>query len=507
MKDPTELKDRKVSENLQLSRKDIRTLLAESTDLIEREFSLKTPSGRKGTLFYYDGLVNVTVVQTGILERLLRHEGPVSCLEELQEQIMTATDAKRVATYGEAAEGMFAGLTLLLLDGCSEAMLLNTIGGEIRSVSEPAAEPTIKGPRDSFTEVLRTNTALVRRRLHNPMFRLDETKVGSRTSTLINIGYIEGLVKKGLVEEIKRRLDAISIDSVLDSGYLEELMDDARFSPFVTTQSTERPDKVAAALLEGRAAIFVDNTPYVLIVPATFWQFIQASDDYYSRYYVGSFFRLLRFAAFITSLVLPSIYVLVSSFHHEMMPTALALTIASGREVVPFPVLFEVLLMEFFFELMREAGLRMPRPIGSAVSIVGSLVIGQAAVQAGVVGSFAVIVVAVTGISSFAVPNYAISFSLRITRFPLLIASGTMGLLGFGSVMMLLFIHLLSLKSFGEPYMAPLTPFRPAEQKDIIFRIPWWGLKSRPSMAQGDPYRQDKQFKPEPKEEPESESN
>lgn len=508
MSDPAGIKESKIADAIEQSRKDVRTFLVESVDLIEREFVLQAPPGRKGVLFYYDGLVNSTVVQTGILEMLLRHdEGCADTLAALQEKVMTATDGKRVATYGEAAEGMFAGLTLLLLDGCGEAMLLNTIGGEVRSISEPSAEPTIRGPRDSFTEILRTNTALVRRRLHNPMFRLEETKVGRRTSTLLNIGYIEGLVKKDLVQEIKRRLDNIKIDSIVGSGYIEELIDDAPFSPFVTIQATERPDKVAAALLEGRAAIFVDNTPYVLIMPVTFWSFIQASDDYYNRYYVGSFFRMLRIAALITSLVLPSIYVLVSSFHHEMMPTALALTIASGREVVPFPVLFEVLLMEFFFELMREAGLRMPRPIGSAVSIVGSLVIGQAAVQAGVVGPFAVIIVAVTGIASFSVPNYALSFSLRITRFPLLIASGTLGLLGFGSVLLVLLLHMLSLKSFGEPYMAPLSPFRPNEQKDIILRIPWWSMKRRPLMAQGDPYRQPKDSKPKPQKNPESEQS
>ncbi|WP_438448898.1 spore germination protein [Gorillibacterium sp. sgz5001074] len=487
-----------LSDSLEKNRKSIRKLLGQSVDLVEREFALRKPEDKKGCLYYFDGLADGKVVQNGILEPLHRYEEDVSSLQILQESVVNTTDFKRITTLEQASEGMFAGLTLLLLDGSKEALLLNTIGGPVRSIDEPSTEPVIRGPRDGFTEIIRTNTALLRRRLHNPNLRIDETKVGRKTHTLVNIAYIEGLVKEGLVDEIKRRLDSIDMDSVIGSGYIEEMIDDEPLSPFVTTQATERPDKVAACLLEGRAAIFVDGTPFTLIVPATFWMFIQASDDYYSRYYVGSFFRLLRLAALIISLTLPSIYVLVASFHQEMMPTALALTIAAGREVVPFPVLFEVLLMELFFELMREAGLRMPRPIGSAVSIVGSLVIGQAAVQAGIVGTFAVIVVAVTGIASFSVPNYAISFSVRITRFPLLIASGTMGLLGFGGVLVIMLLHILSLKSFGQPYMEPLSPFRPSEQKDIILRMPWWTMKKRPWLSQGDPNRMRKGAMPGP---------
>jgi spore germination protein KA len=283
---------------------------------------------------------------------------------------------------------------------------------------------------------------------------------------------------------VMQRLTRIRIDAILESGYIEELIEDSPMSPFATVESTERPDKVASALLEGRVAIFVDNTPFVLIVPTFFWQFLQASDDYYSRYWVGSFFRIVRYIAFIVSFTFPSIYVMLVSFHHEMIPTGLALTIASGKDVVPFPVLFEALLMEIAFELMREAGLRMPKPIGQAVSIVGSLIIGQAAVQAGLVSPFMVIVVAVTGISSFAIPNYAASFSIRLIRFPLLLASGWFGLLGFATVFILVVLHALSIRSFGEPYLAPASPFRPTDQKDILLRMPWWSMDRQLSIAE-----------------------
>lgn len=231
-------------------------------------------------------------------------------------------------------------------------------------------------------------------------------------------------------------------------------------------------------------AIFVDNTPFVLIVPVYFWQFLQAPDDYYSHYSIGSFFRLIRFSALLISLTLPSFYVMLVSFHQEMIPTTLALSIASGREIVPFPVLVEVLIMEFVFELMRESGLRMPKAIGQAVSIVGALVIGQAAVQAGLVSPLMVIVVALTGISSFVIPNYGTSMGIRLLRFPILIASGLLGLLGFAAAFTILLIHALSIRSFGEPYFAPIIPFHPSELKDFAIRMPWWTMKKRPRFAQ-----------------------
>lgn len=257
--------------------------------------------------------------------------------------------------------------------------------------------------------------------------------------------------------------------------------------------------------MEGRVAIFVDNTPFVLVVPAYFWEFFQASDDYYSGFLAGSFFRIIRYIAFILSLTLPSIYVMLISFHQEMIPTELALTIASGREVIPFPVLLEALIMEIAFELMQEAGLRMPKPVGQAVSIVGSLVIGQAAVQAGIVSPFMVILVAITGIASFAIPNYSASFSIRLIRFPLLIASGTLGLMGFSAVFTILAVHALSIRSFGEPYLAPATPFQPTDQKDIVLRFPWWKMDKQPKLAEGEEKREQNDIMPEPPEQnPES---
>lgn len=476
----------------------VEVILGKAVDLVVREFTPLSSSAPIGTLLYLDGMVNNQMIQSSIIEPLLLTHVQIRSVEDLEQRVLQHLAGHVVSNIEEAVDGILEGNTMLFLEGSTHALVLSTIGGEQRAIDEPVTESVIRGPRDGFTEQIRTNTALVRRRIRDPQFRLLEMKIGDKTKTTVNIVFIEGTVKKNLVNEIKSRLDKIKVDSILESSYIEELISDAPLSPFITTQATERPDKVAASLLEGRAAIFVDNTPFVILAPATFWQCLQASDDYYTNFYTGSFFRLVRLTALIISMMFSSIFVLVSSFHQELMPTSLALTIAAGREVVPFPVLIEVLIMELSFELMREAGLRLPRPFGSAVSIVGSLVIGQTAVQAGLVGTFAVIVVAVTGIASFVLPNYEMSVALRLARFPLLIASGTLGLLGFGGVIMIIILHMVSLRSFGEPYLAPVFPFRPGDQKDIFIRMPWWRMKNRPTFAQGDPSRQADHIKPSP---------
>ncbi|MGC5326920.1 spore germination protein [Brevibacillus sp. SYSU BS000544] len=499
-----ELLHRDFDPELQKNKETLREILNESADLVKREFVFHGKSDVPGICLFVDGLVDSKQIDTALkslvlyAEELDQHVHEEADLEAIRLHILTKPSAMTVRSFKEAIEAILSGDTLILLDGCEKGLLFSSRQWEKRGVEEPPSETVIRGPRDGFTENIRVNTSLVRRRIKDPALRIESMKVGKKSRTDINIAYIKGTVKEGLVDEVTNRLQRIKIDAVLESGYIEELIEDAPLSPLPTIQSTERPDKVAAALLEGRVAIFVDNTPFVLIVPTSFWQYIQATDDYYSRYWVGSFFRLIRYFALAISLTLPSIYVLLATFHQEMIPTTLALTIASGREVVPFPALFEAVVMELVFELMREAGLRMPKQIGSAISIVGSLVIGQAAVQAGIVGPTILIIVAITAIASFAIPNYAASFSIRILRFPLLLASGTMGLVGFGSVFSIIILHALSIRSFGESYLAPATPFRPSDQKDILLRLPWWSLTKLPQMAEGDEQRMGDNQMPKP---------
>lgn len=465
-------------------------ILGESADIVRRDLQCGGTGGVPGVLYFVDGLVDERQLEEGILRPLVGLND-ASFLRNVEADDQTVIDRllihssiSAVDTYQKAVESLLSGDAVLWLDQYASAFVISVRGGDKRSIEEPQTESILRGPRDGFTEHIRTNTALIRRRIKDPSLRIESIIIGERTRTDVNIAYIADLVKPGLVKEVYKRLQRIEIDAVLESGYIEELIEDAPLSPFPTLLGTERPDRVAAGLLEGRLAVLVDNTPFVLLMPTYFWEFFHASDDYYMRYIAGSFFRLIRYLALFISLTLSSLYVLLVSFHQEMIPTQLALTIAAGRESVPFPVLVEVLVMETAFELMREAGIRMPKPVGQAASIVGSLVIGQAAVQAGIVSPIMVIIIAISGISSFVIPNFSASFSIRLMRIPLIIASGTLGLLGFLIVLFMMSVHLLSLRSFGEPYLAPSVPFRPNDQKDSLFRFPWWSMKTRPQMAQ-----------------------
>ena len=322
------------------------------------------------------------------------------------------------------------------------------------------AEGGIRGSREGFIESLQVNTSLLRRIIKSPALKLQSMKIGKYTKTNVVVAYIDGLVDQTLIEEITNRLQRIEIDGILESGYIEEMIEDNPYSPFPQLLATERPDVACAHLLEGRAVILVEGTPFTLIAPISFFSLIQSHEDYYNRFMVGSLIRWLRYVFLGISLLLPSLYVAVLTFHQEMVPTALMLSVAASREAVPFPAIVEALIMEITFEALREAGVRLPKQIGSAVSIVGALVIGQASVQAGLVSAPMVIVVAITGIASFMIPRYATGIAIRMLRFPIILLAGTLGLLGIMMGIIAIVIHLCSLRSFGVPYLAPLAPLK-----------------------------------------------
>lgn len=309
---------------------------------------------------------------------------------------------------------------------------------------------------------------------------MEQKTVGRLSKTDLVITYIEGIAEDSLIQEIHDRIDRIDIDAIVESGYIEELIDDNPFSVFPLVGHTERPDRVVGNLLEGNVGIIIDNTPFCLIAPQTFFQLIQSPEDYYQRYITASFIRMLRYLNLIISLLLPSIYIAVTTFHQEMLPTSLLLSLAAAREATPFPALIEALMMEIAFEGLREAGVRLPRAVGSAVSIVGALVIGQAAVEAGIVSSPMVIIVATTGIASFIIPGYEQANSIRILRFPMMFLAGFMGLYGIFLGVLILQIYILRLRSFGVSYFSPVAPLEVSNLKDIFVRAPWWAMKRRP---------------------------
>ena len=354
---------------------------------------------------------------------------------------------------------------------------------EKRAIEIPAAERVIRGPREGFVEALGVNTSLIRRRIKSPDLKLISMEIGRYTKTKVVIAYIEGIADKTLIEEVNTRLKRIDIDGILESGMIEEFIEDNPYSPFPQVLATERPDVVTANLLEGRAAILVDGTPFSMVIPTTLYSLLQASEDYYARFIMATAVRWLRYLFVVISLLLPSLYVAVITYHHEMVPTTLLISMAASREQVPFPALVEALMMEVTFEALREAGLRLPQQVGSAVSIVGALVIGEAAVSAGIVSAPMVIVVSITGIASFTIPRFPLAFALRMLRFPMILLAGTLGLLGIMLGIITIVIHLCTLRSFGVPYLSPMAPMKTQDLKDVLIRAPWWRLKTRPHLT------------------------
>lgn len=485
----------------------IQSEMGNSGDIAIREFSVDTV---KGFAVYIDGLSNNQMISDFFLGLIVHEEAHVHG-DPFQFMVEKATGLGNLQTihnWNEVYDSLLSGNTLLFVDGFDQAVSVETKGWDKRAISEPTTQLSIRGPKDSFTETFRTNTALIRRRIKSPNLWLETMKIGRVTQTDIGLMYIKGIAKNKIVEEVKKRLKRIDIDGILGSGYIEQFIEDKTMSTFPTTYMTERPDVVASQLLEGRVAIIVDGTPFLVTVPALFIQFFQAPDDYYFRFDIASGLRLLRLQSFFIALLAPSMFIAATTFHQEMIPTQMAIAIAAQRENVPFPAFVEALAMEVTFELLREAGLRLPRAVGQAVSIVGALVIGQAAVQAGLVSPFMVIVVSMTAIANFATPSFPMAISARLIRFFLMTLASFLGFFGIMLGMLGMIIHLCSLRSFGVPYMSPLAPFSLKHQQDTIFRFPIFTLKERPPfMTEGNVVREGNNQKPGPPKRSENFSN
>lgn len=469
----------------------LKIIFDRSSDVVYREFDIG--DSQKGTLIFIEGLVDSALINSDILKPILNYGKNISQCEEiqiseiedfLQHQVITASQIRSDGNIQNIVEGIASGYTILLIDGVQQAIFMDLRKLEYRDVEEPKVEPIIRGPRDGFTENLSINISLIRRRLKTSKLKIENMKVGRLSKTDIVITYLDGIVKDSLVEEVRQRISRIDIDAILESGYIEEFIEDNPYSVFPQFGVTERPDRVTAGLLEGHVAILIDNTPMALIAPETFVELMQATEDYYDRYFSVSFITLLRYLFLGASLLLPSIYIALLTFHQGMIPRTLLLTIAASREGVPFPVFIESLLMEVFFEGLQEAGVRLPRTAGQTVSIVGGLVIGQAAVQAGVVSAVTVIIVSITGIASFIIPRFNLTLAVRMLRFFMIVLSGTLGLYGIFVGVLIILIHLVRLRSFGVPFLAPVAPFKLSDIKGVFIRTPWWAMISRPSFIE-----------------------
>lgn len=505
------VKSWRLTGNLKDTEEKIRDAFGNSPDLVLRQIRFGANPRIQILIGHLDGMVDTAFLTNGVI-RPISNGPPDSAYQSLKaapqgeavytllkNQLLQISAVQEADSLETALELLGRGFAVLFVQGLPPCLACEVHGWAERDIDEPGTEASIRGSRQGFVENRRINTSMLRRQIVSPLLWLEELQVGAVTKTTITIAYIKGIANQGVVEEVRRRIQSIEVDAILESGYIEEYIEDAPYSPFPTILRTERPDKVAAALLEGKVAILTDGTPFVLVVPATFTNFLVATEDYYERYLTGSFTRLLRIVAFFISLTLPSFYVAVTTFHQEMLPTPLILSVAAQREGVPFVAIIEALFLEFSFELLREAGIRLPKVVGPAISIVGALILGEAAVRAGLVSSALVIVVAATAIASFISPIYSMAISVHLLRFPMILLAGSLGLFGVIMGLSAILIHLSALRSFGVPYFEPITPVIFPEWKDALVRVPLWAMDTRPkSIAKKEHIRQDPGQKPRP---------
>lgn len=438
-------------------------------------------------IVYLNGLVNVERMEFHVINPLITNNGELlkgtePTMDHIK-SIMSSAQVSHGRTFQEVIDQILSGGTIVLVHGVKEALFISEQSWEQRSVEEPLSEAVVLGPREGFTENIRTNASMIRRRLKTTKLKIEFMKIGTHSQTEVVITYLEDIAQPSIVKKVRSRLSGIEIDSIEDSGYIVEFIEDEPFSVFPQVLQTERPDRVVGNLLEGKIGILVDNSPFVLIVPVSFFEMMNSPEDYYGRFIITSFIRFIRYLFLFIALLFPSIYIAVTTFHQELLPTNLLFSVASSREKVPFPAVVEALLMEITFEALREAGLRLPKPIGSTVSIVGALVIGQAAVEAGIVSAPLVIVVATTGIASFMFPNYALTGAIRLLRFFMIFFAAMLGFYGILLGVLFILVHLVQLRSFGVPYMAPVAPTKINNFKDLIIRAPWWKMELRPQQT------------------------
>lgn len=485
--------EKKLTTNLNQNIKELNSLFGDTYDLKIHEMVFGANKEHRCALVYIDGMTDVEIISNSIMKTITTwHYDENEKLkgkklaEKLKTEIISLVDITEVSTYDEVAKNVLNGNTIMILDGSQTGLSLGTTGWEKRSIAEPQAETVLRGPREGFTENIKTNITLIRRKVKSEKLRVDSMTLGKKSNTQVCLMFLEGVANPDVVQTIKNRIKKINIDAVLDSGYIEQFIEDAPFSPFPTVANTEKPDVAAAKILEGRVAILVDGTPFVLTAPMLFIESFQTTEDYYLRLLQVNFNKIIRFFGYLISIFLPGIYIALTSFHQELIPTTLLLTISSAREGTPFPVFVEALIMVFAFEVLREAGIRLPRPVGQAISIVGALIMGEAAVSAGLVGSPIVITIAFTAVCSFLVPSQIESST--ILRLIIMILATTLGFYGVLIGGLAIMVHLSNLTSFGVPYFDVFS--YSSDLKDSVVRAPLWLMQKRPKdIAKGDTTR------------------
>ncbi|MED0736706.1 spore germination protein [Aneurinibacillus thermoaerophilus] len=480
--------------SLEKNVQDITEQLGQNTDFTSHHLIC---AGRRVALFFFQSLVDIQHLseyvilplqerwdkdasEKGLLlsEEKAKHE----LLQIIQRQIVATTETQRIMDWQAAIQQMLDGKALLIVDGEATGLAVGVERVEKRNIANPDTEQSVIGPKESFIEDLDTNITLIRQRLRDPKLTIEVINITKRGKHKVCIFYLEDVANPSIIEEVKRRLFAIDTDIIQGQMHLQELIEDNSFSLFPELRPTERPDVVCSYLLEGNVVVMTGNSSHALILPITFFQLLDTVDDYYSSWQYATLIRFVRMLALLFSIVIPGLYLSLTAFNPELIPTRLVISMDAARTKVALPILMEIFAMEIMIEILREAGVKLPKPIGQAVSIIGGLVIGEAAVNANLVSPVTIVIIALTTISSFTAPVYLLGITYRILRFFVLFCSSILGL--YGLILGLFFIHAHTarLVSFGVPYLAPLSPLRIADWKDTLVRFPFKKLTKRPSF-------------------------
>lgn len=436
-------------------------------------------------LIYMDGMIDSDQLNDAVIRPLLTvaaNNKSGSVAEYVEKQVLFARDVKKTDDVSKIIGGILYGEALLLIDKSPQALMIDAKGWKTRGIKEPEDERVLQGPREGFEEAALLNLAMLRRKLQTPDFCTETLRVGRRSGTLVFICYLDTLADSGTVEELKSRIKKIDIDGILDSNYIAELVKNGRHSIFKTNGSTERPDVVASKLLEGRIAVVVDGTPVVITFPYLFSENFQSDEDYFLNFLVSSVGRFLRYLCFFMAISIPAVFIALSSFHRELLPTSLAISVAQLRGGVPFSPFTECLIMILVFEILKETGVRMPQSLGHALSIVGGLVVGQAAVDARIISTPMLIVIALSGISGLMVPR--LKGAVFYLRLIFVFLSVFLGLFGYIIGIAVTLMHIISLNSLGVDYTQALRNADYQSLKDTFFRAPWDKMIKRPRFNQ-----------------------
>lgn len=456
----------------------LQNIFGESGDLVIRKIS---KCGYNFAIVYMENLINKDQLNFQLLSRILRckkfPDTPSDCLKYIERSLCTAPEVLKCKDTEKSLELLMSGCALLFVDNYCDVLVIGVQGFPSKSVGEPNSEIAERGSQEGFTEVLRFNVAMIRRRMKTPLLRFKYMKIGKMSQTSVAMCYIEGKVSNKILNRVKTRLSKIKIDTVLDSGYLQPFLENSVYSIFSDVGTCERPDTVCGKIAEGRIAILVDGTPFCLIVPYLFIENFQNFDDYALSPIFVSFIRILKFFSFFISFILPGLYVAIGEYNPEIFPTAIFYKVVDAKTSTPFSLLWEAIIIYIIYEIMREAGLRLPKAVGHAVSIVGALVIGDAAVSAGLIGAPMIIIVAITALASYVVPK--LYYASAVLRFAFIFIGGFAGVFGMIIGLWTVIIAICSHNSFGVPYSAPISPFSLSSMRDTFIRMSWRKLSQK----------------------------